>query len=120
MRMSALHATIEKRSPLDNFCSLFFTRISAIPNANIWQAMLTLLMRQSNGDQSHICDLFPQSWLSDRTRILYIRWMLKQGILVQVTAGLNIQTEIGLSVETTEMLRKILGAERERSDKRLA
>ena len=120
MRMSALHATIEKRSPLDNLCSLFFTRISAIPNANIWQAMLTLLMRQSNGDQSHICDLFPQSWLSDRTRILYIRWMLKQGILVQVTAGLNIQTEIGLSVETTEMLRKILGAERERSDKRLA
>lgn len=113
MTRSAPHATFKKQSPLDNLCCVFFTRISAIPNANIWQAMLTLLMRQSNGDQSQICDLFPQSWLSDRTRIFYIRWMLKHGILAPLTTGLHIQTEIGLTVETTETLRTILGSERE-------
>jgi hypothetical protein len=60
---------------VDNPAIGFFAAMNCPRNAAIWRAVLILLIRQTSGSTSRISDLFPQQWVSDRTRILYARQM---------------------------------------------
>ena len=108
MKPSALRAAANVILSMEQSGGAFFVSIGSIPNDNIWRGLLRLLIRQSNGENSRICDVFPQDWLSDRTRIFYARQMLKNGMLVPILTELNLETDIALSQVTTKALVGIL------------
>ena len=104
----ASRTAVELLFSMEQSGGAFFAEAGTLPNDNIWRGLLILLIRQLNGDQSRICNIFPQHWLSDRTRILYTRRMLKNGMLAPIMTELHAETDIALSQVTAEVLLGIL------------
>jgi hypothetical protein len=69
-------------------------------NDQIWPALVILWERQSIGIQTQIVHMFPQPGTSNRTRLLYIRLMVKRGYINSITPPFDIQSELSLSHDT--------------------
>jgi hypothetical protein len=77
-----------------------FTGTDCTLNGQIWPALVILWDRQSLGIQTQIVHMFPQPGTSDRTRLLYIRLMVKRGYINSITPPFDIQSELSLSHDT--------------------
>jgi hypothetical protein len=93
---------------VDDAVAVFFASAGLAPNENIWRALLTLLMRQSAGYPACVADLFPQPWLSHRTRVLYARQMQSKGLIAATAEKIEPDTEFSLPVSKTIEIAAIL------------
>ncbi len=79
------------------FSRTFFTETDCALNDQIWPALLILWSRQSQGSQTQILDMFPLPCISARTRMLYLRLMMKRGYLNPLPPEQNLQGALSLS-----------------------
>ncbi len=108
MTSTQIRKTAEGCLAADIPSTLFFAGMNCPRNEAIWRAMLILLIRQSSGNSSRISDLFPQKWLSDRTRNLYLRQMENFGMIDCVISTENRRIEMSLPPLKTAELVSIL------------
>jgi hypothetical protein len=78
----------------------FITGTDCALNDQIWPALVILWERHSAGNLTQIADMFPLPGISDRTRMLYIRLMVKRGYLNPLSPERNLQSTVSLSEDT--------------------
>jgi hypothetical protein len=97
--LSDTDAQFFSKQPYNRQC---VTETACALNDQIWPALVILWERQSIGIQTQIADMFPLPSISDRTRMLYVRLMVKRGYLNPVLPALNLQSTLSLSEDTQQ------------------